>query len=208
MAKSNVVALATEQTTNAGEEMLNLSIPYIVGVTVEGVAPLLFHRWNVEAVETKSKAAKGSAAKKSDDTESYLYRNGDGEISLPGEYLRQSIITAAKFQQDPRSPRKSAMDLFKAAVISLTPLASLGATEPDYLDRRRVMVQRNGITRTRPAMKEGWKAEIDLMVNLPEYVPPLFLRQVLDNAGRLIGVGDFRPTYGRFTVANWLVRQD
>lgn len=102
MGKSNVVALATEQTTNAGEDMLNLSIPYIVGVTVEGVAPLLFHRWNVEAVETKSKAAKGSAAKKSDDTESYLYRNGDGEISLPGEYLRQSIIMAAKFQQDPR----------------------------------------------------------------------------------------------------------
>ena len=131
MAKSNVVALATEQTTNAGEEMLNLSIPYIVGVDRRRRrAASSFTDGTLRRSKTKSKAAKGSAAKKSDDTESYLYRNGDGEISLPGEYLRQSIITAAKFQQDPRSPRKSAMDLFKAAVISLTPLASLAQRSP------------------------------------------------------------------------------
>ncbi len=207
MAKANVVALKADQTTNGGEDMLEMSFPYTVAVAVEGVAPILFHRWNCDAVETKSKAAKGSAAKKSDDIESYLYRNDAGEIALPGEYLRQAVIHAAKFQQDPRSPRKSAMDLFKAAVISLTPLASMGVTEPDFLDRRRVMVQRNGITRTRPAMKEGWRAEVELMVNLPEYVPPVLLRRVLDDAGRLIGVGDFRPTYGRFAVAHWKVRE-
>jgi hypothetical protein len=208
MTKTNVVALAADQVTNGGEVTIEASYPYTVKVVIEGVAPILFHRWNVEAVETKAKAAKGSAAKKSDDTSSYLYLNEDSEICLPGEYLRQSIIMAAKFQQDPRSPRKSAMDLFKAAVISLTPLASLGVTEPDYLDRRRVMVQRNGITRTRPAMREGWKAEVELMVNLPEYVSPVLLRQAIDAAGRLIGVGDFRPTYGRFAVASWQVRQD
>lgn len=208
MAKANVFAMKTDQVTNGGEDQLEFSMPYTVAATVEGVCPILFHRWNVEAVETKAKAAKGSAAKKSDDVESYLYRNDEGEICLPGEYLRQAIITAAKFKQDPRSPRKSAMDLFKAAVITLTPLASLGALEPDFFDRRRVMVQRNGITRTRPAMREGWTATIDLMVNLPEYVNPILLRQVLDDAGRLIGVGDFRPTYGRFTVSNWAIRED
>lgn len=208
MKKSNVVALATDQVTNGGEDILEYSLPYTVAVTVSGVAPILFHRWNVEGVEAKAKAAKGSAAKKSDDVESYLYRNDAGEICLPGEYLRQAIIHAAKFKQDPRSPRKSAMDLFKAAVITLTPLASLGVTEPDFLDRRRVMVQRNGITRTRPAMKDGWTCMIELMVNLPEYVPPVLLRQVLDDAGRLVGVGDFRPTYGRFAVSNWSVRED
>jgi hypothetical protein len=208
MSKTNVVALAADQTSNGGEDMIEMSFPYIVSVTVQGIAPILFHRWNVEAVETKAKAAKGSAAKKSDDVESYLYRNDKREICLPGEYLRQAIIMAAKFKQDPRSPRKSAMDLFKAAVISLTPLASLGVKEPDFLDRRRVMVQRNGITRTRPAMKEGWAATVELMCNLPEYVNPVLLRQVLDDAGRLIGVGDFRPTYGRFAVSNWSIRED
>lgn len=201
----SAVKLKDEQVSNGGESAIEFSYPYSVAVTVEGSCPILFHRWNCDAVEAKAKAAKGSAAKKNDDIESYVYRNEAGEICLPGEYLRQSIIMAAKFRQDPRSPRKSAMDLFKAAVISLTDLASLGATEWDFEDRRRVTVQRNGITRIRPAMREGWKATVQLMVNIPEYVSPTLLRSVLDDAGRLVGVGDFRPTYGRFTVSNWEV---
>lgn len=205
--KSNVVALAADQVTNGGLAALDLSLPYIVAVTVKGVSPMLFHRWNVEGVETKAKAAKGSAAKKSDDTESYMYRDAEGFIALPGEYLRQSIIGAARFKQDPRSPRKSAVDLVKAAVVSLTELASLGVDKPDYLDRRRVMIQRNGITRVRPAMNVGWSATVDLMVNLPEYVDEAFLRQLLDDAGRLIGVADFRPTYGRFTTTGFDIRE-
>ena len=208
MKNANVVALNSDQITNGGEDSLTLSEPYVVEVTICGTAAILFHRWNVEGVEAKAKAAKGSTAKKSDDIESYMYRNNDNEICLPGEYLRQALIHAAKFKQDPRSPRKSAMDLFKAAVISLTPLASLGVVEPDFLDRRRVMVQRNGITRTRPAMKEGWKATIQLMINLPEYVSEVLLREVINDAGRLVGVGDFRPTYGRFTVTNWEIIKD
>lgn len=198
----------TKQATNGGEETISASYPYRVAVTIEGSAAMLFHRWNCDAVEAKSKAAKGSAAKKSDDLESYVYRNEDGEICLPGEYLRQAIIHAAKFRQDPRSPRKSAMDLFKAAVVPLSELASLGVKEWDYEDRRRVTVQRNGITRIRPAMKAGWRCTVELMCNIPEYVDPLLLRQVIDDAGRLIGVGDFRPTFGRFTVANWELLTD
>jgi hypothetical protein len=172
-------------------------------VAIEGVADILFHRWNPEAVEEKARAAKGSAAKKSDDLESYVYRTETGEIAIPGEYLRQSIIAAAKFRQDPRSPRKSAMDLYKAGVIALTPLASLGTDRWDYEDRRRVVIQRNGVNRTRPAMKAGWRTEFQLQVNLPEYIGPSMLNEVIASAGRLIGIGDFRPTYGRFAVARF-----
>lgn len=205
---ATVLKMDAKQVTNGGEEVISASYPYRVAVTIEGSAALLFHRWNCDAVEAKSKAAKGSAAKKTDDIESYIYRNEDGEICLPGEYLRQAIIHAAKFRQDPRSPRKSAMDLFKAAVVPLSELASLGVTEWDYEDRRRVTVQRNGITRIRPAMKAGWRCTVELMCNIPEYVDPMLLRQVIDDAGRLIGVGDFRPTFGRFTVANWEILEN
>ena len=206
MTRGSPVVLATDQTSNEAERIIALGEPYIAAMTLEGSSSMLFHRWNVEAVEEKAKAAKGSAAKKSDDVESYVWRNDDGNICLPGEYVRQAIIMAAKFEQDPRSPRKSAMDLFKAGVVNLTELADLGVSKWDYEDRRRVMVQRNGITRTRPAMKSGWKADVELMVQLPEYIGPDFLRKVLDNAGRLIGVGDFRPTYGRFYVSAWSIR--
>lgn len=192
-------------TTNGGEETIETGIPYRVGIQLTGTSDLFFHRWNPEAVDEKAKAAKNSVAKKTDNIETYVYRNDEGELCIPGEYVRQSIIYAAKFRQDPRSPRKSAMDLYKAGVVSLTALASLGVTKWDYEDRRRVVIQRAGVNRTRPAIKVGWKAEFELMVLTPEYISPMDLHGVLTQAGMLIGIADFRPTYGRFAITNWEV---
>lgn len=198
--KTNGRAVGVGPVTNGAERLIELSAPYTVAVTIRGAADILFHRWNCEAVAEKAAAAKGSKAKKSDDLESYVARDADGFICLPGEYLRGAIIGAAKFRQDPRSPRKSAQDLFKAAVVSMTPLASLGAKGWDYEHQCRVTVQRAGVTRVRPAFRAGWTATVELMVTLPQYVTPDLLHEVLVDAGRLVGVGDFRPTYGRFQV--------
>jgi hypothetical protein len=192
--------VAIKEPTNGGKETIDISQPYAVAVTIQGSADFLFHRWNAEAVDEKAKAAKNSAAKKTDDVETYVYRTESGELAIPGEYLRGSIINAAKFRQDPRSPRKSAMDLFKAAIVVATPLASLGVRDWDYLDKRRVTIQRNGINRTRPALRAGWKTTFDLIVVLPEYVDRNTLRETIESAGRLIGIGDFRPTFGRFGI--------
>jgi hypothetical protein len=189
--------------TSGGNSAIAEGEPYTVTVEITGSADLLFHRWNCEAVEEKSKVAKNSAAKKKDDLESYVYRTQEGLLALPGEYLRQSIIHAAKFRQDPRSPRKSAMDLFKAGIVSLTSLASLGVEKWDYEDRRRAVVQRSGINRVRPAMRAGWVATFDLMVMTPEYIDRAALNDTIAVAGRLVGVGDFRPTYGRFGITSF-----
>lgn len=199
MAKDKKVEAINNVTNDAASD-IDISIPYVVDVTIRGVASLLFHAWSVEGVDSKAKAAKGSKAKKTDNIESYVDRNEAGELCLPGEYLRQSVLMAAKFRQDPRSPRKSAHDLYKAGVVTLTELASLGTKEWDHIDRRRVLIQRNAITRERPAMKPGWSATIQLQVLLPEYIDLASLSDVLTNAGRLVGVGDFRPTFGRFRV--------
>lgn len=200
---AKVAAIRKSEVTNGGASTIATGEPYTVTVALQGSADFLFHRWNPEAVEEKSKAAKNSAAKKTDDIESYVYRNDSEELCIPGEYLRQAVIHAAKFRQDPRSPRKSAMDLFKAGIVSLTALASLGTVKWDYEDRRRVVIQRNGVNRTRPAMKAGWSAEFDLMVMLPEYISRDDLNAVISSAGRLIGLGDFRPTYGRFMITQF-----
>ena len=195
--------IAIREPTDGGNAAIEYSEPYAVHVTVQGSVDFLFHRWNAEAVDEKAAAAKNSKGKKTDNIESYVYRIDSGEIAIPGEYLRGSIINAAKFRQDPRSPRKSAMDLFKAALVVTSPLASLGVTEWDYLDKRRVMIQRQGINRVRPAMRAGWRATFDLLVMLPEYVDRGTLRETIESAGRLIGVGDFRPTFGRFGIVEF-----
>ncbi len=200
---ASVVSL--KEPTNGAAATIDASAPYVAQVGIVGSADFLFHRWNCEAVDAKAKAAKNSAAKKSDDLESYVYRVESGELAIPGEYLRMAMIHAAKFRQDPRSPRKSAMDLFKAGVVMLTNLAPLGVEAWDYEDRRRVMVQRNGVNRVRPAMRAGWRADFEIMVQTPEYIDPALLRAVLIDAGRLVGIGDFRPTFGRFDTARFEV---
>lgn len=206
--KNRVEEIGGAVPTNGGRNGIELQIPYRVEVTIEGTAAILFHRWNCESVQSKADAKKGSKEKKTDDVESYVYRNEKEEICIPGEYLRGAIVAAAKFQQDPRSPRKSAADLFKAAIVSLTSLASLGAKNWDFMDKRRVVIQRNAITRNRPAMNPGWKATFVLMVNLPEYIDQASLRATIEQAGKLIGLADFRPSYGRFSIIEYKLLED
>lgn len=201
----SVTAIGGESPTNGAESAIDTEIPYVAEIEIQGIADILFHRWNCEAVEEKAKAKKGSAAKKTDDLDTYVYRCDDGSLGIPGEYLRQAIIAAAKYRQDPRSPRKSAMDLFKAGICCITNLASTGLKNWDYEDKRRVVIQRNSITRTRPALKAGWRVTIQLMVNLPEYISPSLLNETIQSAGKLSGLGDFRPSYGRFQVVGFRI---
>jgi hypothetical protein len=190
---------------NGGADAIQAGLPVRIGVTIQGTSDMLFHRWQSDEVEAKGKAKKGSDAKKTDNVAAYVWRNEKGEMCLPTEYLRQSIIHAAKFRQDPRSPRKSAMDLYKAGVLSLSNLTSFGVSKWDYLDRRRVVIQRNGVTRTRPAMLSGWKTTHEFLINVPEYISVNDLRETIEMAGRLVGVGDFRPSFGRFGITNYEV---
>lgn len=198
--------------SNAGEEAIAAGRPYRVELTIVGEAPILFHRWQSDAVEAKARAPKNSLAKKTDEIENYVYRTPSGTLGLPGVYLIGSLTDsrrgAAKFRQDPRSPRKSALDLYRAAVLPLTELADLGCKRWDYEDRQRAVVQNSAITRTRPGLYPGWKATFRLLVTMPEYVPPTDLYDCLAFAGRSVGVGDFRPTYGRFQVRAFEVLKD
>lgn len=204
MSVTELPKLAVEEmtVTNGAQETIEQGLPYRLAVSIIGVAPLLFHAWNVEAVAEKAKAAKGSKAKKSDDIESYVYRDLDHSLGVPGQNFAASIQQAGRYMQDPRSPRKSALDLCRAGVVPLTPIACF---EPkthawDFEHAARVTVQRAGITRIRPAMREGWRLSFDLLITTPEYLPPPVMASLIGQAGRLVGLCDFRPTFGRFAV--------
>lgn len=191
--------------SNGANEIIEFNAPYRVMVTITGTAPILFHGWNNEAVEEKSKARKNSKAKKSDNLESYVYRCDNGNLGIKGDAFRAAIVAAGRYVPDPRSPRKSAMDLLKAAIIPLTIIADTGCKTWDLVDRQRVTVQRAAITRERPCLRVGWTATFELLVNLPEYVSPQMLNELCSQAGRLCGLYDFRPTYGRFQVTHFEV---
>lgn len=195
-----------ESVSKGAESAIGMTIPYVVKITIKGTCPMLFHRWNCEAVEEKAKAKRNSEIKKTDNIESYVYRDSKGYICLPGTYLKGAMMIAAKRWNDPGSARKTAHDLFKGSVIPLTELASLGIKEWDYVDQRRVTIIRSGITRKRPAINEDWEAEIDFLIQTPDLIPPAFLQEVCAAAGLLVGVGDYRPTYGRFRIIGFEVK--
>jgi hypothetical protein len=193
----------TGPNSNDGESAVLGSAPYRISFTIRGVADLLFHRWSNEDVEAKAKAKRGSAAKKIDNLEAYVWRDEDGMVCLPGTYVHKAIIEAGKFQQDPRSSRaKQACDLYRAAFFPVTMLYPLGP-KWEIEDRRRMVVNRSGITRTSPGFREGWEASFEFDIVLPEYVSDAMFYEALSLAGRVIGLAQYRPTYGRFSVVKF-----
>lgn len=186
----------------------SLKRPYSAKVRIQGTQDILFHRWNDEEVQAKAAAKKGSEEKKRDNPEAYVYRNEEGYICVPGRYLVRAVVEAGRNFQDPRSTRKMAKDLVQAAVMAdemLSPILLNGepTKEWEYDDRQRVCIMRSAITRTRPAFRKGWEVDFTLISLVPDMVTPDFLRKLVDYAGLLGGIGDFRPTYGRFRVTHW-----
>jgi hypothetical protein len=204
------LALDETQVSNGGEPVISSELPYGVTVSLLGTAPMLMKAWNIASIEAKAAAKKGSTEKKTDDLEASVYRTPEGLLGFPGVNLCAAIREAGRYMPDPRSTgRKSAMDLLKAGVVSTTIIAPFEPSTKtwDYEDARRVVVQRAGITRIRPAMREGWALTFDLMVVAPEYINPPILSHLISMAGRMNGLGDFRPTYGRFVVTRFETHQ-
>jgi len=192
----------TGTNSNDGEFTIVTEEPVLVDFVIKGTTDILFHRWSNEDVAAKAAAARGSKAKKTDNLESYVWRDEEGMVCLPGQYVRRSVVETGRFVQDPRSARKTAYDLFNAAFVPITLLAPLGP-KWEIEDKRRMVVSRQGITRTSPGFKAGWEAEFRFELLLPEYVTPELFLDSLVKAGKLVGLGQYRPTYGRFQVVKF-----
>lgn len=203
--KNRVQMVAESDVSNGASHVIGVTNPYHVEITIQGTADLLFNRWNCDEVDAKGRAGKGSSARKADNPELRVHRLDSGNLGIPGEYLRMAMVTASKWQRDPSSPRASGQRNYKAGVIVTTALADLGCKSWDYEDRRRAVIRASGggINRIRPAMKAGWKAKFCVQVIVPELIDEAMLRETVDRAGKLCGLGDFRPTFGRFSVIGW-----
>jgi hypothetical protein len=202
---NRLALIAEPDAGNSAKHVFAAAEPYSVAAKIKGDADLLFHRWSVEETEAKAASAKGSLQRKISNIENFVWRDEQGGLCLPALYVRGAMIGAARFQKDPSSPRRNAMSIYKAGIVISPKLPSLGVTAWDYEDKCRVVnpTTRGGINCVRPAMRAGWEIAFEIQVILPEYIDEFMLRETLDRAGRLIGVGSFRPTYGRFSVVGW-----
>ena len=63
-----------------------------------------------------------------------------------------------------------------------------------------VRIKNSRVIRTRPLIPRGWKSDLTVKYD-PAVIEPEQIVTALETAGREIGIGDWRPKYGRFTVS-------
>lgn len=182
--------------------------PYRVKFTLLGTRPILLHAYKPDALAKPGSDVKGGISKKVDVPENYVYRNSDEQICFPGINIHACLIEQGRSRQDPRSPRKSARDLMKAAICpddELIPFNG-GLTDWEFLDQRRACLNgKSAVTRMRPGLLKGWTLEAHFTVVQPEYVAPDWLLVLINDAGAYQGLGDYRPVFGRFQCASFEV---
>jgi hypothetical protein len=127
---------------------------------------------------------------------------GKGELYIPATCLRASLVAAATYSTGKRGAtlRKTA----DASLFVSPEYLGLG-TSKFIVDARPVRIKATGgrIIRFRPRLDE-WSVRFTV-----EYDETLMkestIREIVDNAGKRVGVLDFRPAFGRFIVVEWQV---
>jgi hypothetical protein len=71
--------------------------------------------------------------------------------------------------------------------------------DPRFTLRKGVAVQKSRIIRIRPMIPTGWTMQFTIEFD-ENIVNPKNLTKAMQDAGSLVGLGDWRPKFGRFLV--------
>lgn len=169
-----------------------------INVSIEGLVPLLQHRFPDEKAELSTIKVKGKRDY-SGQVEEALYRDENGIIYEPADHIYSAMIKAgADFKITGRG-RKTYKDMMKTA-INIIPSAIPLNNQKYEIDRRPVVIQRARVMRERPMFKE-WNLDFEIEI-LDSQLPKEAVKEILEQAGK-IGIGDFRPRFGRFMVTKF-----
>lgn len=174
-------------------------------VEIKGLTPLLMHRFNIDEQQSKIKeknlTPRETAAK-------VCYEDEEGRLYYPTKNIFACIIEAGKFHKDGKVKVTTARS-------SLIPAGLMIEGETIYfkspktweVDSQSVVVPSTGgrIVAHRPRL-DNWCLEFTLLLDTKMFSSK-FIRQIIDDAGSKVGLGDFRPArkgmFGRFVVTNW-----
>ena len=183
-------------------------------VCLTGASPLLLHNGQtanpLNKYARQLKAVSGKRNKTDEDFEAMakieflagLYLGAKGEYTLPAHNIEACLLEGAKKNKNGRLVQGGAF------VVDDPALKFLGSDKsPEELWAGQehalmvsVRVQRNRVMRTRPLIPAGWTADVEIKYD-PQIVEPPAILQGLEVAGLERGLGDWRPKFGRFLVA-------
>ena len=179
---------------------------------LEGISPLLMH--NGDLANRRSpyvqnlKRINAKKTKRTEDDFDHLERleweGGlwlhDGAPCLPPDAIHAAIIEGAK---KTRAGKQAAAGVWcdEPAALQYDGPRELDDLYADqrFVDTRGVRVQRARIMRTRPIFRQ-WSATVEVTYD-PHQVDAADVRAWLTAAGEQVGIGDYRPRFGRFVVA-------
>ena len=154
--------------------------------------------------------------KKYDDEEEAkirLYETDKGELYIPSVAFRASLLNGCKGR---RIGKKAATTVVSGAVFCVgdkciltdpdtgkTLMAGKSSKDGDYkLHKTRAVVGRAAVPRVRPEI-ENWQAEVEFEIDT-DFVSDTMINDLLDIAGRVAGILDWRPEkkgpHGRYQV--------
>lgn len=183
---------------------------YFLNFTIEGVADFLFNRMTEEDL-SGFRGGKSSGDLTDEQrqklAEKKVYAD-DAGLYLPAWTVKRAILEGAhsvglKLNRKPLRQRL-------AAVMFVTTLPRFSRDgqsiqERDYLHETGGRIPpRKGVYALirRPALRAGWTLRATLTI-LDDGVPADAVRQSLEASGLYVGIGAWRPEFGRFIVREW-----
>lgn len=190
----------------------------IYNVTIKGIADLMQHRFIGEDIGSIT-APTGQDHSKEWKNSLYLMENG--QVYQPETHLHGALIKAGTTERIPGRRGKTYKDVILSNIF-IEPAFILhqgflkdfenvpfmqGPAPEDfphsvYIDKRPVRIQKARVIRYRPAFVKGWTLSFAISC-IDDNVRAEVIHKLLDTAGRTIGIGDYRPRFGRFIITKF-----
>ena len=180
---------------------------------IAGIRPMLQHNGrlaNPIDPHTRALAALTGKRKKTDEdliaimrieARGGAYETTEGLLGFPTQGVWRCLYDAAKAYKRGEDIKRAlgAEDVTEPLLVAgVTVEVDEFLLAPDNIDYRPIKVMGRKTMRARPIVR-GWSTThyFDL---LEDVIDPRDLAPIIERAGRLVGLGDWRPTYGTFTA--------
>lgn len=195
---------------------------YQINVSIKGTSPLLQHGFTQNHLSTLMDGMKKQTGSPDYSLEwlTTMYITRDGWLCQPAAHIEGAMQRAAGGFKQKGKGGKTWKDAVKAycyvlpdEIIHLCNGVPVAAPGPELIEApthnlsvsiMRVKVQRAAVARSRLMIAPGWELAFTLDIQ-DDQLRPDVAQGILEEAGRAVGIGDFRPRYGRFEVASFQV---
>jgi hypothetical protein len=183
-----------------------------IGITISGTTPLLLNRFGdaaqMSATSGTRIAGAGDKGTPMEQAEGKLYKGADGKLVIPQPNLFRCLIDAGTFFKAGKSKvTTQKTSLIPACVEIVGVEIPIIHREPWQVDTRAVRIPATGgrILCHRPSFHD-WALSFVMMID-EDFMTAKLAREIVDAAGKRIGLGDFRPAckgpFGKFVVTQW-----